>query len=315
MSATTDRTRGHPCSDRSDPRAARATRPRIERRRALVAAVVCTALLLVALAAVAHAQRGGRKVSGTVVAAATQQPVANARVQYAESGQPRQTTTTDAKGYFEFPAGRLGVVTVTAQDFGTARRKWPPAGTSLQVALAPPAIVRGAVSDAATGRALTALVTVMVQHPGNFVSQTVNAAGGAFEIEDLPPGPALVTARSAGFAPYIGSVTVEAGKVRDARIRLLLQAQATGHVHDAAGTPVTGALVVAAYAELAGAGILEGLVGGRPLTGTDGAFALRDLVPDTPIALRAELDGRRSPATTITVRPGTTQSGVVLTLP
>lgn len=312
MSTTTDRTREHPSSDR---RAARAARPRIERRRALAAAVVCAALLFVALATVAQAQRGGRKVSGTVVAAATRQPVTGARVQYAESGQPPQTTTTDAKGYFEFPAGQLGVVTVTARGFGTARRKWPPSGTSLQVALAPPAIVRGAVSDAATGRALTALVTVMVQHPGNFVSQTVNAENGSFEVEDLPPGPALVTARSAGFAPYVGSVTVEAGKVRDARIRLLLQAQATGHVHDAAGRPVAGALVAATYADLAGAGILEGLVSGRPLTGVDGAFALYGLVPDTPITLQAELDGRRSPTTTITVSPGTTQSGVILTLP
>ena len=45
----------------------------------------------------------GRKVSGVVVAAATQAPVVNASVQYEESDGTRQTTLTDAKGNFEFP--------------------------------------------------------------------------------------------------------------------------------------------------------------------------------------------------------------------
>lgn len=314
MSTTTDRTRGHLLPDK---RIAQTRRPRVERRRVFRAAVVCAAMLSAAPAAVSQAQvdRNARKVSGTVVAAATRQPVANARVQYVESGQAPRTTVTDAKGYFEFPAGRLGVVTVTARGFGVARRKWPPSGTALQVELVPPAVVRGAVSDLATGRPLAAIVTVMVQHPGNFVSHTVNAERGAFEVDDLPPGPALVTARSAGFAPYVGSITVEGGKVRDARIGLLLEAQAAGHVRDAAGTAVAGALVTATYPDLAATGILEGFVGGRPLTAADGEFALHGLAPDTPIALQAELDGRRSAVTTITVAPGTTQLGVVLTLP
>ena len=292
--------------------------PGVEHRRAVQATVVCAGILSAALVVFPYAQveRTGRKVSGTVVSAVTQQPVPNARVQYEESGQPLQTTATDAKGYFEFPAGRLGVVTVATRDFGTARRRWPPPiGSALRVELLPPAIMRGTVSDLVTGRLVGAQVNVMVQHPGNFVSHSATAESGKFQIEDLPPGPALVTARSEGFAPFVGTATVEGGKVREVRIGLRLEGQATGHVKDAEGEPVTGALVSASYTDLAGAGLLEGFVGGRPLTGSDGVFALRGLVPDTPIALHAELDGRRSAVQTVSVGPGMRRSNVVLTLP
>ena len=288
------------------------------RRRILSAMLIGTGLLPTALIAPLQAQeRSGRKVTGTVVSAASQQPVPNARVQYEESGQALQTTATDAKGYFEFSAGRIGVVTVVARNFGTARRRWPPVGNSstLRVELVGPAMLSGTVTDLATGRLIEAMVNVMVQHPANFVSSAVISERGTFRIEDLPPGPALVTARSEGFAPYLGSTTVEGGKVRDVRIGLLLEAQATGLVRDARGEPVTGASVNAVYPDTAGAGLLEGFVGGRSSTETDGVFALRGLVPDTTVKLQAEIDGRRSAVETISIRPGTKRSGIVLTLP
>lgn len=59
------------------------------------AAVAITFLLAVSVA------QDGRKVEGVVVAAATQQPVANARVRYEESGSTPRTTVTDSKGFFE----------------------------------------------------------------------------------------------------------------------------------------------------------------------------------------------------------------------
>ena len=293
----------------------RATRGR---RRVLPALLTATALVAGALAVFPHAQaqRTARKVSGVVVEAATQQPVPDARVRYEETGQPPRTTVTDTKGSFEFPAGRLGVVTVEAERFGTARRRWPPrSATQLRVELVPPAIVSGTVTDLATGRLLPAVVTVTVQHADNFVSHGARAERGTFEIRDLPPGPGLVTAHSEGFAPTVGSITVEGGKVRDARIGLLLQAQAAGRVVDGTGRPVPGAHVTATYPSMAAGGMIESLVGGRPWTGTDGFFALDGLVPDTPIALQADLQSRRSMVTTITVGPGMIQSGIVLTLP
>ena len=87
------------------------------------------------------------------------------------------------------------------------------------------------------------------------------------------------------------------------------------NVSDADGQPVSGALVSTTYPDLAGAGLVEGFVGGRPLTGTDGVFALDGLMPDTPIALQAELGSRRSPVETISVGPGMMRLDIVLTLP
>lgn len=301
---------------RSENRKTPGRRP--DRRAILSALAAAIGLVAVALAVFprAQAQLAPRKVSGTVVAAATQQPVQNARVLYEETGQPSQTTATDAKGYFEVPAGRLGVVTVKARGFGTARRRWPPrSGTQLRIELVPPAIVSGTVTDLATGRLLPAMVKVTVQHPDNFVSHGARAPRGTFEIRDLPPGPGLLTARSEGFAPSVGSITVEAGKVRDARIGLRLQAQASGHVVDVTGQPVIAAYVTATYPGMAAGGMIESFVGGQPWTATDGTFRLDGLVPDTSIALQADLDGRRSSVHTIRVGPGMMQSGIVLTLP
>lgn len=78
---------------------------------------------------------------------------------------------------------------------------------------------------------------------------------------------------------------------------------------------MAGAFVKAKYVRLAGGRILRSFVGGNPFTGSDGAFALDGLVPDTPIALHAEIDGRRSTETTVTVAPGMRQTGIVLALP
>ena len=241
----------------------------------------------------------------------------NAVVRYEEAGLAPQTTTTDTKGRFELSEGRLGVVTVTARRFGTARRRWPPitGATTLSVGLTAPAVLRGSVSDLVTGASVPARVNVLVKGPGNFVLRAAAAPNGTFEMVDLPSGPAVITARSEGFAPFVGSTTVEGGKVRDARIGLLLGAQASGVVRDREANPVLGAYVSATYPGLAGAGMVESFIGGWPTTDADGAFSLDGLIPDTAIALQAELNGSLSAVETVSIEPGTRRLNIVLTFP
>ena len=57
---------------------------------------------------------------------------------------------------------------------------------------------------------------------------------------DLPPGRVLVTARSYGYAPFVGSTTVVEGNDRDVRIGLRLETHAEGQVRDSDGEPVAG---------------------------------------------------------------------------
>lgn len=84
---------------------------------------------------------------------------------------------------------------------------------------------------------------MLVRSPGNFVRRSAAADRGLFKMVDLPPGPAAVTTRADGYAPFVGSATIEGGKLTDLRIGLLLGAQAEGSVVDDGGTAVVGATV------------------------------------------------------------------------
>lgn len=273
--------------------------------------------IAVLLAGTVSFAQSGRKITGVVVAAATQRPVANAQVQYEEIGRATQTTVTDSKGRFEIPSGAEGVVTVSARSFGTARRAWPPRmGRELQFALVPPSGVDGTLADMATGRAVEGIVTLSVRHPVNLVSDAKRAAGGTFRFDDLPPGPAVILAHADGYAPYFGELTIDTGKRSDARVRLLLEAAASGSVLDAGGSAVAGARVRVGYAyTLPGHDLLAGVARGHAVTESDGAFRIGGLVPDTPIGVQAELAGRRSDVVTVTVGPGMEQPNIVLRLP
>ena len=184
----------------------------------------------------------------------------------------------------------------------------------MTIALLPPATVQGTVTDLVSGRPVDSSVTVFVMDLENFVSATDLAETGTFQIDNLPPGSAVLVAHAEGFAPSLGTLTVEAGKQRDAHVRLVLQAAVSGSVVDQDGA-VTGARILAGYSALPGGEYLEGFIGGQPLTDADGNFALVGLVPDTPVTLQAELDGRTSDVVTVTVGPGTMQQMIELTLP
>ena len=270
--------------------------------------------LAVLLNAVTLAQEG-RKITGVVESASTNQPVVNAQVRYDQIGLEPQTTRTDSKGQFEIPNGTRGIVTVTAQDYATAKRSWPfRQGRELRFVLTSPSVVTGALTDAVTRQGIEGRVVVVVHSRFHHVSKGARARG-AFQFVDLPDGPAIIYAYADGFAPHYGELTVEAGKQRDMQIGLLLEAVASGSVLNADDSPVAGAIVNVGYDEsVSGADILAGLAGGHVVSSEEeGGFRIRGLVPDTAIALQAELDDRVSDIVTIrSIDPGFEQSGIVL---
>lgn len=170
--------------------------------------------------------------------------------------------------------------------------------------------------DLATGAPADGYVTLYVHDPVNGVNSGARARRGTFRFDGLPPGPAVVLAHAERFAPFFGTLTVEAGEAQSTRIGLLLEAVAGGLVVDANDDPVEGARVRVGYDRaLPGGGFFASAARGRATTRSDGEFELRGLLPDTPIAVQAELGGRRSNVVTMNVGPGMAQRGVVLRLP
>ena len=265
-------------------------------------------------------QRGGRKVTGTVMDAGTRQPVVGARVEYEESGADEiGATTTDRKGTFEFGAGTLGTVTVYADGYGTAYQRWPPvtSTSTLEIALMPPSRVTGTVADISSGRALAAEITVMVRTRDSLISASAETDDrGEFVIEDMLPGPAVVEAAAEGYAPVRQSLTIGDHKsTNTARIRLMLGGALRGTVLDSSGEPVAGAEIIPWYSSDdfldAGSG-LESYIGGYTVTKTDGSFGLNQIVPGEDLSFQAELDGETSNTITVTLDVGELRDGVTL---
>lgn len=280
--------------------------------RAGAAAFVGFAILL---GAAVDAQRG-RKVTGVVEDASSGRAVSGAEVLYEERGRAPQTTRTDGKGAFEIPNGSAGIVTVTARGYATSKRSWPPRESlNLRFEMTPPAVISGTLMDAVTRRGVSGRVVLTVRGRFHHVSKGATT-DGPFRFVDLPTGPGTILAYADGFAPHYGELRVEAGKQLETSVGLLLEAAASGTVVGGDGTPVPGATVRVGYsASMAGADALAGFAAGHVMSDEEGTFDIRGLVPDTPIAMQAELDGRRSNVATIQVPPGMEQTGVVLQMP
>ena len=283
---------------------------------------VSAAILLLAMSTVVENQ--GRKVTGTVVAAPkgledAGQPLAGAPVEYVEDGSVDvQVTTTDTKGYFEFPAGRSGVVTASYRQRATISVGWPSRNRTgeLRIMLPRPSTLQGRLYDMSTRQTIReGMVSVMVDHPVNPVSNEVYMENGQFEFEGLPPGPALLVIHADGFAPTYTLATLEAGEQERTDIGLLLDGVVFGTVVDGTGDLVIGADIHAEYESYEGAVLLENFIGGITMTDLDGRFQLRGIVPDESFFIYAtHEDGQRSARMRLRAMPGVPLENVVLRL-
>ena len=257
-------------------------------------ALACTmtvAALCLAYFGVASGQTlAARKVSGVVVDAATNRPVAGARVAYDEAGVT-QTTTTDGKGYFELGGGELGVVTVDAAGYATNYARWPPISrqSQVRVLLRPPVPFGGTVYDMLTRQPVSAAVVIlrMRSRDGVLVSRATMTQSGVFDFTNLLPAAATdravyIAHAARRYAPALGTVTIdEKNGNRHVNIGLRLEARAVGQVVDGDGTPVQGATVMGSY--LPDYSELAGYIGGETVTGEGGNFSAGSIVPDTPV--------------------------------
>ena len=123
----------------------------------------------------------------------------------------------------------------------------------LRILMVPPAVLGGTVVDAATRRGLDAVVTVLIEEVGSLVSSSADTREGAFEISDLPSGPAVVMAAAEGFAPTWRTLTLETDEQQQIQIGLLLEAAVSGTVVNASGQPISTAWVGVGYEDDDGA--------------------------------------------------------------
>lgn len=260
-------------------------------------------------------------VRGVVVAGDGRTPVASARVVYEDPAGGLHSTVTAGDGGFAFGPGVRpgGIVTVSAGGFATTRVVASSGGSeSLVVRLAAPAVVTGTVFDAASRRAVPAMVNVMVENPSSFVSASDMADEGAFEFDDLPAGPAtVVAAHAAGYAPAAVETRLVVGETRTVSLGLQLEAVIEGVVQRTPAAPVGGVELWVEYPELLpGADLLAGYVGGQTGTDPDGTFRLTGLVPGTPFVLYLETENGASTRVQFDAAvQGTLRRGVVITIP
>ena len=169
--------------------------------------------------------------------------------------------------------------------------------------------------DMATRRTvIEGIVSLMVDHPINPVSDMAFMEDGRFSFEGLPPGPAVLVTHAQGFAPTYSRMTLGAGAREERRVGLLLEGVVSGGVVDSARQGVPAATIHVVYnAGFEGAEMLESFIGGHAFTGDEGRFIVNGIVPDEVFTIYAETeDGRRSGALTLEATPGIPIENVVL---
>ena len=158
---------------------------------------------------------------------------------------------------------------------------------------------------------------MIVEHPDNPTIAATLADAGVYSLGGLLPGRAHIIARGEGLAPRATTVALEAN-VTTAVHDLELEAAGSvdGVVVDALGQPVANARIEVGYpGHVRHRSSLQNLLGGRPLTSTDGRFRIEGVIPGLPMRVQAATESSHSQTVSITLEPGQTRDSVELTLP
>lgn len=194
------------------------------------------------------------------------------------AGPLGQSAVTTADGSFEIAGLSAGVYRLSAHhaELGIAETRMVEApGDDVAIVLAAAVTLRGHVLEAASRKPVTRF-TITTQGENRWLSRSEEAedANGAFEVADVPVGPATLTVTAEGYAARtISGLTLEAG-VDSPPLEFLLETDSPirGRITDAANAPIAEAQVSVAK-----------IAGGEPLssisaeTDEQGEYELRGL--------------------------------------
>jgi hypothetical protein len=229
-------------------------------------------------------------------------------------GLPLRTSETTGDGVGGVDgAGAPGVLTITADGFAPARLVWPPRmGQETTVRLSRGASLRVSLIDRRSGSPVPGSVAVLLRSPGNRGTFSEVAPNGTAEFFSLAPGTATVIVKAERFAPAVFTIELRAGQAEAQAVTLSEAATVEGVVLDSDGRPLSDAVMTVDYGSAANEQRLQ-LVGGRTRTGSDGAFRLTGIVPNTLVRVRATSNGRVvASSVPLVIDEGTRATGATL---
>lgn len=248
---------------------------------------------------------GVGRLHGQVSDAATEKPVAGARVTLSANNKVAAVVTTGASGAYEFAAAEGENVLILQPPKGYM----PPQQNAIRITvaegadaeapvfwLAPlPTLEVRVVDDAMNG--VTGCV-VSVCRPAQFGWLLTDAEGKVrLPVASVPPDGLVVGTVERVDRPEGALFALKAGEPGPANVQLLPLTRVTGRVVDGKGKGVEGAVVGAAFAQESGR---EDLLFWRTVSRGDGAFSWDSAVPQVPLrcyAISGSAQGASAPFT------------------
>jgi len=221
------------------------------------------------------------------------QPIPGATAELRHPGprtaEPLFSARSDSEGLFQIQTQTPGVMSLAAPGYATSRLGWPITSTEATptLRLVRSAGLRVIVEDAETGALLDASVSVTLHRRGNPTDYSLRTQDGVADFSGLPVAPGSVVVRADGFAPATRAIQINGeGAANVALFSLRRAGLVEGTVLDGDSRPVSGAVVSVMYPpSLPDGRFLSSLVGGRIVTGADGRFWVRGIIPDIEFAL------------------------------